>query len=68
MTTSPPTPVEGYAATRDAFDGDARIALVADDCDKTGLPDPLVPTHSFTVGDDGRIVRLIIIRTETTGE
>jgi hypothetical protein len=31
--------------------------------DKTGLPDPLVLTHYFTVRD-GRIIRLIIIRNE----
>ncbi len=31
--------------------------------DKTGLPDPLILTHYFTVRDD-RIVRLIIIRNE----
>ena len=35
MTTNPPTPVEGYVATCEAFNGDALIALVADDCDKT---------------------------------
>jgi len=33
------------------------------DYDKTGLPDPLILTHYFTVRDD-RIVRLIIIRNE----
>jgi hypothetical protein len=33
--------------------------------DKTGLPDPLILTHYFTVSD-GRIVRLIIIRDEPT--
>lgn len=32
--------------------------------DKTGLPDPLVLTHYFTVRDD-RIVRLITILNES---
>jgi hypothetical protein len=115
MSTILPTPVEGYVAASNAFDGDALIALFADDAfvndarrefwgvdairrwldreligdkvtmdvtataehygdvilhavmdgeyDKTGLPDPLVLTHYFTVRDD-RIVRLIIIRNE----
>jgi hypothetical protein len=33
--------------------------------DKTGLPDPLILTHYFTVRDN-RIVRLFIIRNEPT--
>ena len=31
--------------------------------DKTGLPDPLILTHYFTVRDD-RIIRLFVIRNE----
>jgi hypothetical protein len=33
--------------------------------DKTGLPDPLILTHYFTVRD-GRIAQLVIIRNEPT--
>ncbi len=40
-------------------------AVMNGDYDKTGLPDPLVLTHYFTVCDD-RIVRLIIILNEPT--
>ena len=117
MTTTLPTPVQGYITASNAFDGDALIAWFADDAlvndthrefwgveairswldrevigdkvtmdvtatsehygdvivhaamdgqyDKTGLPDPLLLTHYFTVSD-GRIVRLIIIRDEPT--
>jgi len=44
--------------------GDVAVSAVMDgDYDKTGLPDPLVLTHYFTVRRD-RIVRLIIIRNE----
>jgi SnoaL-like domain len=46
--------------------GDVAVDAVMDgDYDKTGLPDPLVLTHYFTVRND-RIVRLIIIRNEPT--
>ena len=112
-----PTPIQGYITAHNAFDGDALIALFADDAfvndarrefwgkdaigrwldreivgdkvtmqvtatsehcgevivhaamdgdyDKTGLPDPLILTHYFTVRDD-RVARLIIIRNEPT--
>jgi hypothetical protein len=40
-------------------------AVMDGDYDKTGLPDPLILTHYFTV-DGGNIVRLIIIRNEPT--
>ena len=41
--------------------GDISVSAVMDGTfDKTGLPEPLVLTHYFTVRDD-RIVRLIII-------
>ncbi len=115
MTTTLPAPVERYIAAGNAFDGDAMIAVFADDAlvndarrefwgkdairgwvdrevvgakvtmavtatvahygdvivhaamdgdfDKTGLPDPLILTHYFTVRDD-HIVRLIVIRNE----
>jgi hypothetical protein len=44
--------------------GTLTVAAVMDGLyDKTGLPDPLVLTHYFTVHDD-RIVRLIIILNE----
>jgi hypothetical protein len=118
MSANLPTPVKGYIAASNAFDGDALIAWFTDDAfvndarrefwgkeairawldrhligdevtmdvtataehygdvivhavmdgkyDKTGLPDPLVLTHYFTVRDD-RIVRLIIIRNEPEG-
>ena len=46
--------------------GDVAVYAVMDgDYDKTGLPDPLVLAHYFTVRDD-RIVRLIIILNEPT--
>ena len=46
--------------------GDVAVYAVMDgDYDKTGLPDPLVLAHYFTVRND-RIVRLIIIRNEPT--
>jgi hypothetical protein len=46
--------------------GDVVVNAVMDgEYEKTGLPDPLVLTHYFTVRDD-RIVRLIIIRNEPT--
>jgi hypothetical protein len=44
--------------------GDVTVHAVMDgEYDKTGLPDPLVLTHYFTVRDD-HIVRLIIIRND----
>jgi hypothetical protein len=46
--------------------GDISVSAVMDGTyDKTGLPDPLILTHYFTVRDD-RIVRLIIIRNGPT--
>jgi hypothetical protein len=46
--------------------GEVAVDAVMDgNYDKTGLPDPLVLTHYFTVSGD-RIVRLIIIRNEPT--
>jgi hypothetical protein len=46
--------------------GDVVVHAIMDgEYDKTGLPDPLVLTHHFTLRDD-RIVRLIIIRNEPT--
>jgi hypothetical protein len=46
--------------------GDVIVNAAMDrEYDKTGLPDPLVLMHYFTVRDD-RIVRLIIIRNEPT--
>ena len=46
--------------------GDVTVhAVMEGDYDKTGLPDPLILTHYFTVRDD-RIVRLIIILNEPT--
>ena len=46
--------------------GDVVVHAVMDGTyDKTGLPDPLVLTHYFTVRD-GLIVGLIIIRNEAT--
>jgi hypothetical protein len=44
--------------------GDVIVNAVMDgEYDKTGLPEPLVLTHYFTVRDH-RIVRLIIVRNE----
>ena len=44
--------------------GDVTVHAVMDgEYDKTGLPDPLVLTHYFTVRDD-HIVRLIIIHND----
>jgi hypothetical protein len=40
-------------------------AVMDGDYDKTGLPDPLILAHYFTVSDD-RIARLVIIRNEAT--
>lgn len=116
MSSTLPTPVQGYITTSNAFDGDAdrmvrrrcvrqrrppRVlgkqeirawldreligdkvtmdvtatsehygdvivhAVMNGEYDKTGLPDPLVLTHYFTVRED-RIVRLIIILNEPT--
>jgi hypothetical protein len=46
--------------------GQVTVAGAMDgDYDKTGLPDPLILTHYFTVRDD-RIVTLIVIRNEPT--
>ena len=46
--------------------GEVIVRAVMDgEYDKTGLPDPLVLAHYFTVRDD-RIVRLIIILNEPT--
>jgi len=48
--------------------GDVIVHAVMDgEFDKTGLPDPLILTHYFTVRDS-RITRLIIIRNETAPE
>ena len=44
--------------------GDVAVTAVMDGLyDKTGLPDPLILTHYFTVRDD-RIIRLFVIRNE----
>jgi hypothetical protein len=44
--------------------GDVIVHAAMDgEYDKTGLPDPLILTHYFTVRDD-HIVRLIVIRNE----
>jgi hypothetical protein len=40
-------------------------AAMDGDYNESGLPNPLVPTHDFTMRDD-RIVRVVIIRNEHT--
>ena len=46
--------------------GEITVAAAMDgEFDKTGLPDPLILTHYFTVRDD-RIARLVIIRNDPT--
>jgi hypothetical protein len=52
-------------ATAEHFGDVAVYAAMDGNYDKTGLPDPLILAHYFTIRDD-RIARLIIIRNDPT--